>query len=63
MTELNDADLPRPACRWTYDPDYCWDTGCKNAFSFTDGGPAENEFKYCCYCGGKLVVRSLIVKE
>jgi hypothetical protein len=20
----------------------------------TDGTPAENDFKFCCYCGGKL---------
>ena len=21
---------------------------------FTDGTPDENEFKFCCYCGGDL---------
>jgi hypothetical protein len=45
-------------CAWEQesDPDYeHWETGCKNAFQFTDGGPKENNFKFCPYCGGKMI--------
>jgi hypothetical protein len=45
------------ACQWTYesDPTCAWNTGCGNLFAFTEEGPKENEFKFCCYCGGALV--------
>ena len=42
-------------CAWTCDEyEDAWDTGCGNLFSFIDGSPEENKFKYCCYCGGNL---------
>ena len=41
-------------CAWVADSDGTWSTGCGNAFVFIDGGPAENGFRYCCYCGGAL---------
>ena len=46
-------------CTWTSqdDPDYdeVWETQCGHSFQFNDGGPAENHFGWCGYCGGKLV--------
>lgn len=51
-------------CEWTRDSDFeseVWNTACGNAFIFTDGGPAENDAKFCCYCGGKL--RALIPQD
>ena len=54
------AALSAPAsCAWTLndDPDDSyWATACGEAFVFNDGGPAEHDFKHCCYCGGALVV-------
>lgn len=43
-------------CAWKYDDDEygTWSTSCGNLFSFTADGPEENDFKFCCYCGGKL---------
>ena len=43
-------------CEWFEDdPDYgVWQTACGNAFCFEADGPAENEFKFCPYCGGTL---------
>jgi uncharacterized phage-like protein YoqJ len=43
-------------CKWTYDYNGSWITQCGNAFCFNDGGPEENDTKFCAHCGGKLVV-------
>ena len=55
--ELKAGDVVR--CTWTYRELYgwdYWDTACGNAFQFTADGPTENEFKFCPYCGGALVI-------
>ena len=47
------------SCDWRKDGfhmsehDY-WETGCNNMFQFNNGGPKENHFKFCPYCG-KLI--------
>ena len=38
-------------CRWTEDDEGNWDTGCDEKFCFMEGGPTENLFKFCPYCG------------
>jgi len=46
-------------CNWTEDRGEwgdSWDTSCDNKFEFMVGGPDENEFKFCPYCGGQLQV-------
>ena len=43
-------------CKWTVDEDGVFDTGCNNRFEFIEGGPEENRFTHCPYCGGKLEV-------
>jgi hypothetical protein len=51
---------PPSECTWTgdRDPDFCdgWDTGCGEKFVFIEGGPTENDMRFCPYCGGGLVV-------
>ena len=51
-------------CEWKHSTGYIpdepddtnvWFTACDNAFEFNEGDPKENYFKYCCYCGGKLI--------
>ncbi len=45
-------------CNWTLDSteyDDHYETECGNAFIMTEGTPKENEMKFCCYCGKKLV--------
>lgn len=32
-----------------------WETECDQAFQFTNGGPEENQFTWCPYCGGRLL--------
>lgn len=43
------------SCQWSEDEDGNWDTACNEIFTFTDGGPKENNAKFCLYCGGELV--------
>lgn len=42
------------SCAWNQDEEGIYDTACGNKFWFADGGPNDNEFKFCCYCGAKL---------
>lgn len=43
-------------CEWKENEDGMWDTSCENTFVFDEGGPEENEQKFCCYCGKPLKV-------
>lgn len=45
------------ACVWREDEDGAWDAHCGGRFEFTDGGPTENGFIVCPYCGGELQER------
>lgn len=39
-------------CQWTGDEDGdFWETDCGHAFQFNNGGPKENDQKFCGYCG------------
>ena len=59
-TALWSPPTPQPTqsqagvCEWTYvdDPgrDY-WDSACGEAWMFTDGGPADNNVRFCQGCG------------
>lgn len=48
-------------CNWTEDlqpdGDVAWETECDNLFVFTAGGPTENGFNYCPYCGDVLHIK------
>lgn len=45
----------REPCTWKYDKAIdAYDTACGNAFIVGEGTPAENDMKFCCYCGGVL---------
>lgn len=43
------------SCEWTEDADGNYWTSCANAFQMTTGTPAENDFKFCPFCGRSLV--------
>ncbi|CAI1169689.1 Uncharacterised protein [Serratia liquefaciens] len=44
-------------CVWTYDEhDYKWDSGCGEAWMFSDGGPTENGVKFCQSCGKPVLL-------
>lgn len=47
-------------CTWSqagdkYDPYDYWSTSCGHEFTLTEGTPKDNEMKFCCFCGKKLV--------
>ena len=43
------------SCAWTQDfENGYWETACNNAFDFDDGGPRDNGFNFCPYCGAPL---------
>ena len=45
-----------PVCNWTEDDDGGpWSTDCGHLFEFIDGGPSDNRFAWCCYCGKEIV--------
>ena len=38
-------------CVWSQDENGVWETTCENMHEFSADGPAENNHKYCPYCG------------
>ena len=38
-------------CLWTEDEADIWHAACGTSHQFTNGGPAENHYEYCPYCG------------
>lgn len=58
LDELSRASAPsaeaRETCLWsrnTDDDSGMYETTCRNAFQFNDGGLADNNVKFCLYCG------------
>ena len=41
-------------CAWR-EEEGVWSTDCNHAFEIFDGTPEENDMKFCCYCGKKIV--------
>jgi hypothetical protein len=46
----------RSMCEWTYDNEGFFVTQCDNAFQFNEGGPKENGFIFCPYCGQEIII-------
>ena len=45
-------------CKWKQDGlkinhDY-WETDCNNLHQFNNGGPTQNHFEFCPYCGKSI---------
>ena len=55
------AEFVLHKCGWSEEDgdSGAWATGCGNLFQFIDGGPAENGFKHCCYCGHEIEPEAL----
>ncbi len=44
-------------CKWKFDNESdAWETACGNMFVLGTGTPAQNEMRYCPYCGEALSV-------
>ncbi len=53
------------ACHWDQedlDSD-CYSTDCGHYFNVTDGTPDDNEMRFCCFCGRRLVAIAYPVEE
>lgn len=50
--------MAKNECKWQFDPDNgmadVYETGCGNAWEFTEGNLKDNKITYCPYCGGKI---------
>lgn len=47
----------RETCQWTEDENGPHETECGHAFEFTYDGVEANGFKYCCFCGGTIIMK------
>ena len=53
----NTCEWKQAANLYDYDEGMCdWETECQHCFSFTEGGPIENNFEFCCYCSKPIKV-------
>lgn len=43
-------------CMWR-EYDGAWEASCGHDFFLNDGTPAENNMRFCCFCGRHLVER------
>lgn len=57
VLEKADSGLSPPKCTWIADGDF-WRTDCDQGFIFNDGGPGENKFVYCPYCGKAITEKA-----
>lgn len=49
-------------CVWTEDSEGDGDvyrSGCGHIFQFNTEGPKANNFKFCCYCGLRLLEKTV----
>lgn len=57
MTKRNEKR--KRVCLWTpEDNEYdngTWNTSCGQAFTLIDGTPKYNDFKFCTFCGKKII--------
>lgn len=51
VKELQDSK----ECTWHLDDADMWEASCGYACTINEGTPEQNEMKYCCSCGGKLI--------
>jgi hypothetical protein len=48
------ADAIHKKCKWLSCDGDTWETSCGNFYEFYEGGPKENCFEHCPYCGSEL---------
>lgn len=55
---MNETKPFKEPCIWIQDSDGVWNSSCEHSFEFNDGGPDENEAKFCMYCGLPMAAQS-----
>ena len=60
------ANVEPMQCTWSKDPDFemgdTYHSACGEAWSFIDGGPAENRVRYCHGCGKQVAVAQEVLE-
>ncbi|MCC4118807.1 hypothetical protein LLG90_25985, partial [Aromatoleum toluclasticum] len=51
------------ACLWIENNEAIWNTACGEAWSFVDGGPADNNVKFCHGCGKPVLAVPCMANE
>jgi hypothetical protein len=54
VTKSSKTKTMNKPCRWAWDTDGYHKTECGQAHLFNEGGPKDNEYLYCPYCGGVI---------
>ena len=50
-------DMETIFCIWKYlETQNFWATKCNRTYQFQDGGPLQNAFLFCPYCGEAIVI-------
>lgn len=44
-------------CTWSCEEEGVYATSCGERHLFVDGGPADNNHRFCAYCGGTITER------
>ncbi len=58
LAAVGAAVIAAPECVWTHDRNMdSWDSACGQKWQFNDGGPAENNVRFCHGCGGRVAAR------
>lgn len=47
-------EMNEVVCNWDEDWNDVWMTTCGQEFVFSDGGPLDNNFKVCPFCGKNI---------
>jgi predicted RNA-binding Zn-ribbon protein involved in translation (DUF1610 family) len=54
LRELAEYQSRDGTCDWAENQDGAYETSCGEIFEFTNGGPKDNKFTHCPYCGKEL---------
>jgi hypothetical protein len=63
LRELAEYQSRNGTCHWAENDDGAHETSCGETFEFTDGGPKENKFKHCPYCGRRLENDTTLLRQ
>jgi len=50
-------------CTWEQDDDGVWNTACGYLFEVSNDTPAENDMRFCTYCGRPLEQAERMISE
>ena len=51
-----DKAKPKPVCVWREDYEGNWKSSCRKLWSFEEDSPADNDVRFCPWCGRKVKI-------